>query len=147
MSQIHEEADLIHLVYVSRVINDFTNYDLKAILNSSNRNNLRLNITGILVYGGGRVMQFLEGSEFNVLKLFSVIKKDYRHHGVDIVRQNKIANRQYNDWQMRLTHPDEISENTGIIYNKLFDKKKMSEDDINLAVESRTWLLAFKHAC
>ena len=147
MGQIQDEVDLTHLVYVSRITEEFSDQDLHAILCASQRNNLLLNITGILVYKNGRFMQFLEGSEFNVLKIFTVIKKDFRHHDIDVIRKKKILKRQYENWRMRLVNSDEILEHSGLIYKKLFEVNDKPEEVINLATESRALLLAFKNAC
>jgi len=141
-----DEFDLIHLIYVSTAVDEFSEQDLSDIISSSVKNNEMINITGILVFNKGKLMQFLEGSEFNVMKLFKTIKKDYRHHGIDLVRKQKIPHRQYEDWKMRMTFPEEILEDSGIIYEKLFLNSDMSDTNIDLATESHAWLLAFKNA-
>ena len=140
------EFDLIHLIYVSTAVNELSKQDLNDIISSSIKNNGMLNITGILAFNEGRFIQFLEGSEFNVMKIFETIKKDYRHHGIDLVRKQKIPTRQYDDWKMRMISPEEILEDSGIIYEKLFLNRDMSDDIIGLAEESHAWLLAFKNA-
>lgn len=143
---MQDNAKLIHLVYVSKAIDNLSKQNMSDILSSSQRNNDRMNITGILVFSQGKFMQFLEGSEFNITQTFEVIKNDYRHHSVDIIRQRKISNRQFEDWHMRLTETEEISEESGIVFDKLFSANDMTLDANKLALESNSWLLAFKYA-
>lgn len=143
---MHDEANLTHLIYISKAIDNLSKQDLRGILSSSQRNNFRLNITGILVFSNGKFMQFLEGSSVNIMKTFETIKNDFRHHSIDVVRHGEITGRQFEDWHMRHIDTDEILENSGIIYDKLFSTKEMTEDVNNLAIESSAWLLAFKHA-
>ena len=143
---MRDEIDLMHLVYVSEAISDLSKQDLSEILLSAKRNNYRYNITGILVFSKGKFMQFLEGPEFNVMKTFKAIKNDFRHYGIDIVRQGNISRRQYEGWHMRFTDTEEILDNAGIIFEKLYSAKDMTEEDNDLATESSSWLLAFKEA-
>ncbi len=140
-------TELFHLVYVSRTTEAFLEQDIEKIENVSQRNNQQFNITGILVFGNGRFMQFLEGSEINVVRIFSKIKKDSRHHNIDVIRRGSIPKRQFSDWHMRLTYPNEINIRSGVIYNKLFDAKIKTETVIDYAIESRALLLAFKKMC
>ncbi len=140
-------TELFHLVYVSRTTKAFLEHDIENIVHVSQRNNRRLDITGILAFGNGRFMQFLEGSEIDVIQIFSIIKQDLRHHNIDVIRRGNIPRRQFSDWHMRLTYPNEISIRSGIIYNKLFDLKIKSEAIIDFSIESRALLLAFKNMC
>ena len=143
---MHDEANLTQLIYISKAIDDLSRHDLRDILSSSQKNNFRLNITGILVFSNGKFMQFLEGSSLNIMNTFKTINNDFRHHSIDVVRQGDITRRQFEGWHMRHIDTCEILENSGIIYDKLFSKKDMTEDANNLAIESSSWLLAFKHA-
>jgi len=117
--KVHDiTTELFHLVYVSRTTEAFLKQDIEQIEIVSQRNNQQLDITGILVFGKGRFMQFLEGSEINVIRIFSKIKKDHRHHNIDVIRRGSIPRRQFSDWHMRLTYPNEINIRSGVIYNK-----------------------------
>ncbi len=148
MIKIRDNAtDLFHLVYASRTTEAFLAQDIKQIEFVSQRNNQQLNITGVLVFGNCRFMQFLEGSEINVNRIFSKIKKDSRHHNIDVIRHGIIPRRQFSDWHMRLTYPNEINIRSGVIYNKLFDAKIKTETVVDHAIESRALLLAFKKMC
>lgn len=140
------DFNLMHLIYVSKAIDDLSQQELSNILSSSQKNNYRLNLTGILICSNGKFMQFLEGTEFSVLRTFESIKNDFRHHDIDVVRRSNISKRQFEDWHMRLTNTHEISENSGLIFEKLFSVEEMTEDINKLAVESNAWLLAFKRA-
>ncbi|MFK8027353.1 MAG: BLUF domain-containing protein [Gammaproteobacteria bacterium] len=140
------DFNLMHLIYVSKAIDDLSQQELSSILSSSQKNNYRLNLTGILIFSNGKFMQFLEGTKFSVLRTFESIKNDFRHHDIDVVRRSNISKRQFEGWCMRLTNTHEISENSGLIFEKLFSVEEMTEDINKLAVESNAWLLAFKHA-
>ncbi len=147
MGQSHQETNVFHLIYVSRATENFLIQEIESIERISQINNRHLNVTGILVYGNCRFLQFLEGSETSVEKIFYRISKDSRHHDIDVIRRGIITTRQFEDWQMRLTYPDEIQMQSGVIYKKLFEVKEKSKKLIDHAIESRALLIAFKHAC
>jgi hypothetical protein len=60
---------MIQLVYLSSTRWLLTPGDITSILESSLRNNARDNITGILLYRSGSVLQLLEGEEDLVHRL------------------------------------------------------------------------------
>ena len=147
MKQSKQNTDLFHLIYVSRATDIFSVKGIELIQHVSQVNNKQLGVTGILIYGCGRFMQFLEGTKENVNKIFFAIKNDSRHHHIDILRQEIIAARQFEDWHMMVTHANEIQMNNGVIYKKLFELKNTSKEAIQFTIESRALLIAFKHSC
>lgn len=143
---MHRE-ELFHLLYVSHACNGVGKQEISEIVKVSHENNLELGITGILIYGKGRFMQFLEGSRENVKYVFLNIQIDTRHKNVYVLREGSIPQRQFRDWHMRYTSLSEIHMSKGIIYEKLFNLKNKTAELLEYAIESRTILLAFKNDC
>jgi hypothetical protein len=94
------EGRIFSLVYVSSASRLLEDAELEAILSVSKRNNLRDDITGMLLYKGGNIMQVLEGPEEKVLALVDTLRHDPRHYGLQILLRNQIAERQFNQWAM-----------------------------------------------
>ncbi|MDQ6808170.1 MAG: BLUF domain-containing protein [Verrucomicrobiota bacterium] len=88
------------LVYVSIARDALRREDLLELLRVSRQNNMRDGITGLLLYKDGKFMQLLEGAEEAVLRTYCRIEKDRRHHGVTILLQDEIAERDFADWSM-----------------------------------------------
>lgn len=95
----HREQ-LCQLVYLSSSSGAYSKEDLVDILSSSRRNNTRDNITGLLLYHDGNVIQFLEGEEAQVQKLYNRIAGDRRHKGVLPLLTRKITSRDFGSWSM-----------------------------------------------
>ena len=74
--------------------------DLEFLLLTSRRNNLRLEITGMLIHSKGNFLQILEGPRDAVLTRFDVIQQDRRHTGVTEIFQRLIARRDFPDQPM-----------------------------------------------
>ena len=91
---------LIQLVYLSSTRWLLTAVDIASILEASLRNNVRNNITGILLYRSGSVMQMLEGNPELVHRVFEVIKRDNRHHRITLVYDIPITKRDFPGWSM-----------------------------------------------
>ena len=70
---------MFQLIYASHAKHAFDETELVSLLKASRTKNLKLNITGMLLYKDGIFMQLLEGDETEVRKLFSTIKHDNRH--------------------------------------------------------------------
>lgn len=94
------EGQIFSLVYVSSARRLLEDAELEAILLVSRRNNLRDEITGMLLYKGGNIMQVLEGPEDKVLALVEKLRQDPRHHGLLILLRSHIAERQFDQWAM-----------------------------------------------
>lgn len=92
---------MIHyLVYLSTATHLFTDDILQSILESSRRNNASKDITGLLLYHEGAILQVLEGEETAVKKLYRLLEVDPRHQGVIKVMEGEAPTRYFRDWSM-----------------------------------------------
>jgi len=96
------DSPLVCLVYASRGVRPLTEPDLQALLDQARGNNVRLGISGVLIYGGERFVQVLEGTDEAVHEVFSRIATDRRHYAVRILADEPIAVRVFGEWSMGL---------------------------------------------
>jgi hypothetical protein len=73
---------------------------LQSILATSRRNNERLGVSGLLVAGGRRFLQALEGPPAAVLATYARIAADPRHFAVVQLSCKEVAARQFGSWAM-----------------------------------------------
>ena len=139
------EAGIFHLVYVSDETNQLDISDIKEIEQVSQKNNQKAGVTGILMYKFGRFMQFLEGSENEVRRIFSLIQKDPRHTNIEVLTEGFIPKRQFSDWHMKYTPLSEIQKNSGIVFWKLFNLEASADEIIESAKQTLFMLLSFKN--
>ena len=88
------------LVYSSIAVKPLSGSELLDLLEQSRDKNLRLEVTGLLLYKEGSFMQALEGDEEVVRALYATIRKDRRHHHVLTLLATPVAARQFPDWSM-----------------------------------------------
>ena len=62
--------------------------------------NERAGITGVLMYGGGRFMQVLEGCPAAVRCLYARIAADPRHGRLEKLADGLVARREFTEWRM-----------------------------------------------
>lgn len=91
---------MFRLLYVSTARQAFTPADLDQILSVSRRNNEKAGVTGLLIVGGKRVLQVLEGPELAVRATFARIGKDPRHFAVVQLASGPITERAFPGWAM-----------------------------------------------
>ncbi|MBV9962346.1 MAG: BLUF domain-containing protein [Parafilimonas sp.] len=91
---------IYYLVYLSSASHLYSNQELADILSASRLNNSRKNITGILLYHDGNVIQVLEGDREEVTALYSIIKEDSRHKQVIKMVDGMSDERNFPDWSM-----------------------------------------------
>lgn len=93
-------STVFHLLYISEQSQNFTNYDLKVILEKSHHNNTRAGLTGILIKNGPYFIQLLEGKKETVLKFYDKIALDLRHSKVRTLMTTTDSVRIFPSWSM-----------------------------------------------
>lgn len=88
------------IVYISTARQALTASELDGILVTSRRNNRAVDVTGLLVSGGRRFLQTLEGPDHAVEQVFRRIEQDARHFAVVILSRTSIDQRSFGDWAM-----------------------------------------------
>jgi acylphosphatase len=97
---------MLAIVYISSAVVLFSDADLTALLEQSRQKNAGLEITGILLYKDGDVMQLLEGPDEAVSQLAKTIYADRRHSGIIQLIEQKISRREFPDWSMEFQNLD-----------------------------------------
>ncbi len=91
---------MLQLVYISTSREPLTDSLLDDILATSRRNNERAGVSGLLVAGGRRFLQALEGPAAAVLTTYARIAADPRHFAVVQLSCKEVAERQFGAWAM-----------------------------------------------
>ena len=84
--------------------------DIRDILRVSCRNNAADDITGVLFYADGNVMQVLEGPGASVERTYGRIRKDPRHRHVSTYLDRAVEGRLFAEWSMGLVRLDDLTE-------------------------------------
>jgi len=90
--------------YVSRARSAFDEAAVQAILKSSRRDNVRLAVTGCLLFSGRCFAQVLEGDRGVVDDLVARIAADPRHDAVRLLHRASRVEREYAGWPMGYLH-------------------------------------------
>ena len=91
---------MIRLLYISTSRETITPEMLADILRVSRRNNGAAGITGLLIVGGRRFLQALEGPENAVRTAYERIARDPRHFAVVQLACDTVDERQFAGWAM-----------------------------------------------
>ena len=95
------KSELKRVVYVSE--KTFVSATgLKGIIASSKKNNLEEDVTGCLLSGSNSFLQLLEGPAELINTLYSKISRDNRHKNVTTLCDEKIDERLFLSWSMKL---------------------------------------------
>ncbi|MEO8621281.1 MAG: BLUF domain-containing protein [bacterium] len=93
-------APLFFFAYASSAIAPMSDADLTALLAVSRRNNIRDQLSGLLLYRGGSFLQALEGEEETVRAAMIRIGRDPRHHAVVPLYEGRTEARLFGEWAM-----------------------------------------------
>jgi hypothetical protein len=123
---------MFRIIYLSTATHLLPTSEIESILRVSRKNNMKNDITGILLYSEGNLLQVLEGKKNPVLELYKKIATDNRHKSIIEVYAGEISKRYFPNWQMGYSY----------IENSFLDKnedinifKKQNDDDLDKMVE------------
>ncbi|CCH01094.1 Photoactivated adenylate cyclase subunit beta [Fibrella aestuarina BUZ 2] len=88
------------ITYFSSAAESTTEHDIVDIVEFSRIKNARLNITGVLLYINGSIVQVLEGPQAALEDLYKSIQADVRHTNVRAVISQPISQRLFSHWYM-----------------------------------------------
>ena len=91
---------MLSLTYVSSTKELLSVPELVELLESVRPKNDELELTGMMLYSGGNVIQTLEGPEESVEKVFASIAADPRHTGIRVLQREQVETRAYPEWSM-----------------------------------------------
>ncbi len=93
-------APLYALVYQSHATRPMEASDLDILLLDARINNELANVTGALVYGNQRFVQYLEGTRADVEQIYARITRASQHHQLEILEQGRVETRRFQRWHM-----------------------------------------------
>ena len=100
---------LFNLAYCSRATAGVDAAQVDRIIAASHRNNRRMGITGMLVFGGGVFFQWVEGPRASVLRLMEVLRGDPRHDQIVMLSEvEESRERLFPQWDMELVDAEHI---------------------------------------
>lgn len=90
---------MYRVTYTSHASRLFNRTSLATITAVSGRNNLKAEMSGLLVYHDRRFFQVLEGEEETLSRLMTRIAADPRHQGLAIVEHGAVQQRAFTTWR------------------------------------------------
>jgi hypothetical protein len=96
---------IFQLCYISRSTKALTTSDLTGLLRKWRSKNQQLDVTGLLIYDNGVIIQLLEGPLPAVIDLFSAVSRDPRHSDAKILFQTTEDERMFPEWPMGFCDP------------------------------------------
>lgn len=95
------------------------------IVGVSQRHNREQSITGLLVAGGHRYLQVIEGPDEPLRALMARIRADWRHVGVTVLLNRKIPARSFDGWSMAFRPQQSLAE-----FATFADLVKMMQNEV-----------------
>lgn len=78
---------------------------VEALVDVSRSRNQNVDVTGCLIFGGGRFAQVLEGEQAAVEDIMESISRDSRHTDVTILEQGIVVQRRFAGWALGYAGP------------------------------------------
>ena len=92
------------LTYTSHASLDLDAADVERIQRTARELNALDGTTGLLIFNGTHFLQVIEGTPEAIDDLVERLRRDPRHHGLEIRDQRSIEERSFPSWSMELVH-------------------------------------------
>ena len=89
------------LLYSSVATEGLSTQEVFRIIETSQRNNVRREVTGFLIHDSDRFLQLIEGPPLAVEGLLADIERDPRNHSVEVILRSSAEERWFPDWDMK----------------------------------------------
>lgn len=100
MSTLVTPVNHATLVYTSRAVVDVNAKMVSALADQAALSNAEIGLTGMLIYGGGRFLQVLEGPRHKLTTLYGKIMRDPRHVDCTTLLEEADAQRRFPSFHM-----------------------------------------------
>ncbi len=96
---------MLAILYISIMHRDYNEIELEEMLKTFRFNNNKHNITGLMLYHEANVIQYIEGSDEHITKLYDNIKNDPRHSYIITLLCHKsleddVSEKIFKDWNL-----------------------------------------------
>lgn len=129
----HMSTDrLLRVAYFSRNALELSQtaaqWEIDRILEKSQANNARCDVTGVLMFNQGSFAQVLEGPAKSVETVFDRIQLDDRHYDVTVLETNWAEDRLFAGWSMGFAGCDALNATryAGVADRSSFDLEALS---------------------
>lgn len=129
------------ITYVSTAKTLLSKSAINELLIKSHANNLKFDITGMLLYHEGTFMQVIEGPLDPIFQLWANIKKDPLHHSITTLLDEPVAERAFPQWSMGFKHLCEESAAPG--YTDFLSTPPIIKDFFHSPLETKRLLGSF----
>jgi Sensors of blue-light using FAD len=99
-------GSLRQIIYVSQATKPLAQSELRELVITASKNNMREDITGALMYLENWFVQILEGFDGPITLMLERIEADHRHKNMRIISDKELDHRFFEDWSMGYVEPD-----------------------------------------
>jgi len=137
---------MYYLVYLSTAKKLMGTSELENLMEVSRLNNDKKNITGMLLYADGSIIQLIEGEKDSVYSIYEKILQDPRHTGIIKLKEGELNERNFSHWSMAFEHVSESQMSKLVGYINIKGQEMISSMDINNKHPAIAFLKSFiKH--
>ena len=126
---------MIQIAYFSTATTRQSAEVLHDILTGSRRRNGRDDITGLLVAGGNRYMQVIEGPEREMEALWTAIRADQRHCAVARLLKRPAETRSFEGWNMAFRREERLSDFDSFPQTLKFLTRQVDDEALRRQIE------------
>ncbi len=105
------------IVYRSEATPGLNLVQVETLMNKARDFNSRHGITGCLLYHRGTFLQYLEGNQWEVVRLFDRINADSRHKKIELLAHGGCESRDFRRWE--IAYENVFGANAMLNYMKL----------------------------
>ena len=141
------QADLFHLAYVSTLRAPMSSEEVVELLATARSYNQARDVTGLLLMRDNSFFQVLEGRESDVRAIFERVVADSRHHRIEMLFEETLAEREFADWRMGFVELDGVDINQLEGVSDFLSRDADPREMFAQLTRSKRLMLLFRQMC
>jgi hypothetical protein len=106
------------------------------LLDKARARNEREGVTGVLLYAGGAFLQYLEGPEEGLTRVYGAIVRDPTHHQIFEMIREPVARREFSQWTMGYRGTVPVDEEEDEALRKLLEPGNLEQSQGRLLLNA-----------
>ena len=141
MEELANDTTLFEICYRSLARKNIVEKDVVEIMALTERNNVKKEMTGCLLFYQNVFFQLIEGPRKEVLCLYNKIKNDKRHRDIDIIWKGAKPKRNFTSWVVPKVKNEKVLYFVAPNASKEINMQELVDDELDNSLTSRElWL-------
>jgi hypothetical protein len=128
---------MFSILYSSDAAYPLGEVEINHILDKARARNIEAGVTGILLHKNGHFLQYIEGAELELARIFQIIQENKQHNNLKVIFYRPVSQRLFPEWSMAYQSKElEVYSDEEVYFSLLYPALNTNEGDASKVSEA-----------